>query len=250
MLSKLIQTTMPADSDTTSTPPLPDLPALREQLRAQERVRLARDLHDQLGGDLTAIKMALSRLGAQLPPQAPQLQATAAYLEQLVERSFDTVQRLTSTLRQAPAPELADGMLAALKWQVQQFELQTGVEVALACPAHAPELDATHRRALFHIVQEALSNIARHAGASQVSITLECDHQCLQLTISDNGEGLRQQDRDKPGHFGLRGIEERITELGGSLHLSGAPGSGTILALTLELTRAARLLSAEDQGTA
>lgn len=240
---------MPADSDHPSMPPAPPGPDLLEQVREQERLRLARDLHDELGGNLTAIKMALSQLSAQLPPEAMQLHARAAYLDQLLDRSFDAVHRLTSTLRARPqAAPLADGLVAALNWQARQFEQQTGVPVTLSCSAHEPALDAAQASALFFIVQEALTNIARHAGASHAGITLESHEHALRLTISDNGRGISEQDRHKPGHFGLAGIEERISAVGGTVRLSGTPGNGTILVLTLEPRAAAPVPGAEDQG--
>jgi PAS domain S-box-containing protein len=208
-----------------------------EQVKEQERTRIAREIHDDLGGNLTAIKMALAMLAARLP-QDSALQEKADYLDSLVDRSIEAVHRISLDLR----PSTLDlGIVAALEWQAREFEKQMGI----ACILHADgsaddsgieaDLDPDHASALFRIFQEALTNIAKHAGASRVTVTLRRQRQHLTLTICDNGRGITPADRLKPHSFGLRGMSERARALGGTLSLSPAPGGGTMVAVKIRL---------------
>jgi signal transduction histidine kinase len=204
-----------------------------EQVKEQERTRIAREIHDDLGGNLTAIKMALAMLAARLP-QDGALQEKADYLDSLVDRSIEAVHRISLDLR----PSTLDlGIVAALEWQAREFEKQMGI----ACILHADDsgieadLDPDHASALFRIFQEALTNIAKHAGASRVTVTLRRQRQHLTLTICDNGRGITPADRLKPHSFGLRGMSERALALGGTLSLSPAPGGGTMVAVKIRL---------------
>jgi signal transduction histidine kinase len=200
-----------------------------EQVKEQERARIAREIHDDLGGNLTAIKMALSMLAERLPDD-PALAERARYVDDLVDRTIDAVHRISLDLR----PAMLDlGIVAALEWQAQEFEQRMGI----ACVFHSAEkeipLDAGHAAALFRIAQEALTNIAKHAAASRVTVDLERRGDDLALTICDNGRGIAPADRLKPHSFGLRGMGERARALGGTLNLSPAPGGGTMVAVTI-----------------
>jgi signal transduction histidine kinase len=203
-----------------------------EQVKEQERARIAREIHDDLGGNLTAIKMALSMLSSRLPPEQPQLLDRAAYLDDLVDRTIDAVHRISLDLR----PSTLDlGIVAALEWQAREFEKQAGI----ACVFHASdnqiELDPDHAIALFRIFQEALTNIAKHAAATRVTVNLRRQRQHLTLTISDNGRGVAPADRVKPNSFGLRGMSERARALGGTMTLSAASGGGTMVVIKIRL---------------
>jgi PAS domain S-box-containing protein len=216
---------------------LAELTEHSEQVKEQERTRIAREIHDDLGGNLTAIKMALAMLAARLPDE-PALQERAEYLDSLVDRTIDAVHRISLDLR----PSTLDlGIVAALEWQAREFEKQMDV----ACIFRAAgedvegELDPDHASALFRIFQEALTNIAKHAGATRVTVTLRRQRQHLTLTICDNGRGITPADRHKPQSFGLRGMSERARALGGTLTLSAAPGGGTMVVVKIRLTAVA-----------
>jgi len=203
-----------------------------EQVKEQERARIAREIHDDLGGNLTAIKMALSMLSARLPPEQPALLEKAAYLDDLVDRTIEAVHRISLDLR----PSTLDlGIVAALEWQAREFEKGSGVACIFRSAEREIELDADHAAALFRIFQEALTNVAKHAGATRVTVTLRRQRQHLTLAICDNGRGIAPADRLKPASFGLRGMSERARALGGTLTLSAAPGGGTMVTIKIRL---------------
>jgi two-component system sensor histidine kinase UhpB len=210
---------------------LAELSSHSELVKEQERARIARELHDDLGGNLTAIKMALAMLARRLPAEPAILAEKAAYLDSLVDRTIDAVHRISRDLR----PSTLDlGIVAALEWQASEFEQRTGI----LCRAQIDpdiELDDDQATALFRIFQEALTNIAKHASASEVAVRLRPVGTTLQLSISDNGCGLAPADRLKPDSFGLRGMTERARALKGSLTLSVPPGGGTMVSILIPL---------------
>jgi two-component system sensor histidine kinase UhpB len=206
-----------------------------EQVKEQERARIAREIHDDLGGNLTAIKMALAMLAARLPDSQPALLEKANYLDDLVDRTIEAVHRISLDLR----PTMLDlGIVAALEWQAREFEKQMGIACVFRCPREDKDeiaLDDDHATALFRIFQEALTNIAKHAGATRVTVMLRRQRAHLTLTICDNGRGIDPSDRLKPHSFGLRGMSERAKALGGTLALSSAPGGGTMVTIKIRL---------------
>lgn len=205
-----------------------------EQVKEQERARIAREIHDDLGGNLTAIKMALAMLSARLPDDAA-LVEKAQYLDDLVDRTIDAVHRISLDLR----PSTLDlGIVAALEWQAREFEKQMGIACYFRSFDADFDLDPDHASALFRIFQEALTNIAKHAGATRVTVTLRRQRQHLTLTICDNGRGITPADRLKPQSFGLRGMSERTRALGGTLALSAAPGGGTMVVVKIQSPQA------------
>ena len=212
---------------------LAELTAHIEKVKEQERSRIAREIHDELGGNLTAIKMALAMLTARLPQGDAAAQEKAAYVDALVDRTIDAVHRISLDLR----PALLDfGLVPALEWQVKAFEQQTGVRCTLSASPREIELDPDQATALFRIAQEALTNIAKHAGATRVTVKLARSRQQVSLKITDNGGGIWQADRAKPDSFGLRGMAERASALGGTLSLEHAPGGGTVVTVKIKLS--------------
>lgn len=211
---------------------LAELTAHIEKVKEQERERIAREIHDDLGGNLTAIKMGLAMLAARLPEGDDTLQQKAAYVDALVDRTIDAVHRLTLDLR----PSVLDfGLLPALEWQVKEFEAQAGIACRLQASMKELELAPDQATALFRIAQEALTNIAKHAQASAVTIKLTRSRGVLSLKILDNGRGIRAADRAKPDSFGLRGMAERARALGGTLNVGHAAGGGTEVAIKIRL---------------
>jgi signal transduction histidine kinase len=206
-----------------------------QQVKEQERARIAREIHDDLGGNLTAIKMALAMLAARLPDD-PALRDKADYLDDLVDRTIEAVHRISLDLR----PGTLDlGLVAALEWQAREFEKQMGIACVFRSADKEIDLDPDQAVALFRIVQEALTNIAKHAGATRVTLSLRRLRQHLTLSIGDNGRGITPADRLKPQSFGLRGMSERARALGGTLALSQAPGGGTMVVVKISLAAAA-----------
>lgn len=211
---------------------LAELTAHIEQAKEDERTRIARELHDDLGGNLTAIKMALAMLAARLPEDQPGLLEKANYVDDLVDRTIEAVHRISLDLR----PSTLDlGIVAALEWQAREFEKRMGIAVVMRCPDKDLELEPDHATALFRIFQEALTNIAKHADATRVTVALRRQRNLLTLSICDNGRGVQAADRLKPQSFGLRGMSERASALGGTLALSAAPGGGTMVTIKTRL---------------
>ena len=211
---------------------LAELTAHIENVKEQERTRIAREIHDDLGGNLTAIKMALAMLVKRLPPDQPQLADKAAYVDALVDRSIESVHRIALDLR----PSMLDlGIVPALEWQAREFEKQMGIACSFASDDADIDLPGNHATALFRIFQEALTNIAKHARASRVAVQLQRHGDRLRLSIADNGSGVAPADRRKPHSFGLRGMNERAAALGGTMTLSPADGGGTIVTIDIRL---------------
>jgi len=225
---------------------LAELSAHAERVKEQERTRIAREIHDELGGNLTAIKMALAMLAARLDGAEPALREKTDYVDALVDRTIDAVHRIALDLR----PPLLDlGLVAALEWQAGEFQRQSGIATVFSANQREIELDNDQAIALFRIAQEALTNIARHAQASQVGVKLAVQRQQISLKIADNGRGIHQADRAKADSYGLRGMAERARALGGTLTLSHAPGGGTVVAVKIRRDGAGATICKENIST-
>jgi PAS domain S-box-containing protein len=211
---------------------LAELSAHIDTVKEQERTHIAREIHDDLGGNLTAIKMALALLTRRMPQEDASLKEKAAYVELLVDRTIETVHRIAGDLR----PGILDfGLVAALDWQAREFEKQLGIPCRFSSNKPEIELSLDHATALFRIFQEALTNIAKHAKATLVQVQLVKTNRFVRLEINDNGVGINANDRAKPKSFGIRGMVERSTAMGGSLSVDTAPHGGTVVAIKVPL---------------
>jgi signal transduction histidine kinase len=217
---------------------LEELSAHVERVKEQERTRIAREIHDDLGGNLTAIKMALSQLTSRLPDDATVLREKADYVDALVDRTIEAAHRISRDLR----PSTLDlGIVAAIAWQAQEFEKQLAIPCVIDGPEDDIDLSPDLATALFRIFQETLNNISKHAGASRVDVRLAVEEDSVALEVVDNGRGLGDADRRKPKSFGIRGMIERANALGGVLTVSDPdPGQGCRVAVRLPLASAAR----------
>jgi two-component system, NarL family, sensor histidine kinase UhpB len=207
-----------------------------QDVREEERLRIAREIHDDMGGTLTAIKLDIAWLSKHLDDANPALVAKAKSIEELVDRCLASANNISRALR----PSVLDsfGIIAALEMEAGEFEHRTGISCKLTQQDEGEPLEPDVSIALFRIFQEALTNIMKHAKASQVKARLFNCTDGVHLTISDNGCGLAQTDRDKPRSFGLRGIQERVTHFGGTVQISGVPGQGTTVAVHIPRTSA------------
>ncbi|WP_293780346.1 histidine kinase [uncultured Oxalicibacterium sp.] len=211
---------------------LAELSAHIDTVKEKERTRISREIHDDLGGNLTAIKMALALLTRRLPAKDKSLKEKADYVDQLVDRSIETVHRIAGDLR----PGVLDfGIVAAIDWQAKEFEKQCGLPCHFHSNKKEIDLEQDHATALFRIFQEALTNIAKHAQASKVDVALTHTDQYVRLEIVDNGRGIADLDQQKSKSFGIRGMVERSIALGGSVSVSTAPAGGTIVAINVPL---------------
>jgi two-component system sensor histidine kinase UhpB len=212
---------------------LAELSAHVEQVKEEERKRIAREIHDDLGGNLTAIKMALALLARRLPEEQPGLADKAAYLDQLVDRTIDTVHRIAGNLR----PSVLDiGIVDAIQWQAKEFERQMAIPCVVRSNVADIDLSTDQSTALFRIFQEALTNVGKHAAATHVDVWLAASGTEIRLEVADNGKGLAPQQQFRPKSFGMLGMTERANALGGSLAFYNAPTGGCVVAITIPLS--------------
>ena len=220
-----------------------ELRAQREQLRAlaahvesvreEERVRIAREIHDDLGQALTCMSMDLAFLDKQLPKDNAAASARVSALATLVKETVKTVRRISSELRPSILDDL--GLGAAIEWLAHDFATRTGIDCAVSVPSNVT-IAAERGTIVFRMCQEALTNVARHAGASHVSIDLMIDENaCLTLEVSDNGRGITEDEISRPDSLGLLGMRERAALLGGVAEVKGAPGQGTTVTVRVPL---------------
>lgn len=212
---------------------LAELSAHIEEVKEQERTQISREIHDDLGGNLTAIKMALALLVKRLPANQPELAEKAGYVDQLVDRTIEAAHRISSNMR----PSILDiGIIDALKWQSGEFTRQSGIPCQFTSNTSEIRLQPAQSTALFRITQEALTNIARHAQASRVGLDLAAGETHIQLKITDNGKGITVADRMKPQSFGIRGMIERAHALGGRLSFDSLPKKRNTITVMIPFT--------------
>ncbi len=207
------------------------LAAHLESVREEQSTRIAREVHDELGGTLTMLKLGLVTTIDNLTTFSPMVSQLQGMVEQ-VDAALQTVKRISTHLRPAMLDTL--GLLATIRWHAGQFSRMTGIEVELQMPDYV-RLPAEASTAVFRIVQEGLTNIAKHSGAKKVSISMTKRKGNLILRMRDDGKGLPKDSLRKHDSFGLIGMLERAHHLGGELSLSGTPKTGTQLMLHLPL---------------
>ena len=208
-----------------------ELSAHIQDVREQERLALSREVHDDMGSMLTAIKMDVAWLGSRLNKNEPALTAKIAAIESLVTRCAAAASNIARNLR--PSALDSFGIVAAIEIEANEFEQRTGIPCTLESAdegvAVAPNISIT----LFRIFQEALNNIMKHAQATELKVSISNRTDYVKLSVSDNGLGLSEQDRLKPRSFGLRGIQERVARFGGEVHIASKPGQGTTITVSI-----------------
>jgi PAS domain S-box-containing protein len=196
-----------------------------QTIREEERTSIAREIHDELGQAMTAMKMDLSWLTKRVPEDQTPIQERLKGMIELVSDTITTVRRLATQLRPGILDDL--GLQAALEWQAQEFQTRTGIGCDFVAEADVSALAPERATAIFRICQEALTNVARHAEATQVHIRLWEGQQQLRLEVQDNGRGISTSETAHPRSFGLLGMQERAFLLGGEFQLTGRPNQGT-----------------------
>ena len=212
---------------------LQELSSHIQDAKEQERLRIAREIHDEIGSLLTAIKIDLSWLIQRLPKENQLLTDKAATIEGLVNKAITSASNLAQSLR----PGFLDyfGIIAAIEIEAQEFSKRSGVACTIIKSQDNIDLPETHSISLFRIFQETLNNILKHAHArnAQIEIVKGTDH--LELIISDDGIGFSDNARNKPRSFGLRGIHERVAHLGGTVKIASIVNKGTQIAIFVPL---------------
>ena len=210
---------------------LRDLAMHLVHVREEEREVIAREIHDDMGGSLTAVKFDLAWLRAALSGE-PLLLAKLQQTDQVVDSVLHASTRIVHDLR----PGIIDeGIVASLEWQARAFEQRMGHPCRFSASCDDIALPHGPAIAVFRICQEALNNVAKHAGATRVDIRLDVVDGTLALEVRDNGRGIAPGDMNKRTAFGLRGMRERAVALDGTLEISGPPGRGTSISLLLPL---------------
>jgi signal transduction histidine kinase len=208
----------------------------RQLVKAQEEERkaLSRELHDEVGQALTALRMDLGNLAAAPPEVEPAFHERLAESKRLVERTMQVVRDLAMGLRPSMLDDL--GLVPALEWQVREFSRRTAIPVDLNVDGVLEALPEGHRTCVYRVVQEALTNCARHAQATRVRIALHGGPGRLSLTVQDDGVGFAVDERLRTGAgLGLIGLQERVRALGGGVEIVSQPRKGASLSVVLPL---------------
>jgi signal transduction histidine kinase len=198
-----------------------------QSVREEEVTRVAREVHDQLGQALTAIKLESAFLIRELPVDAKQQSKRAESIMKLADETLQTVQRISNELRPGFLDEL--GLIAAIEWAAEEFQSRTGTSCQLDLPEDNIVIDRERATALFRILQETLTNVARHSNATRVNIRLAEEERSLVLEVHDNGKGISKQELSAGRSLGILGMRERALALGGRVAISGAPDEGTTI---------------------
>ncbi len=213
---------------------LQELAANRETVREQERTRIAREIHDELGQSLTTLRMKAALLGLELGRSEPALVPQIDQIKSLVDQNIVVARNVAAKLR----PGALDlGIVSAIEWLAQDFEERTGILCGLDIDSrlHDVELDDERATMVFRILQESLTNVVRHAQASHVEIGFEERDGSYWLEVEDDGLGFDPHSQGERKTFGLLGIRERATVLGGEVLIDSAPGAGTRVELRIPI---------------
>ncbi|NIW09715.1 MAG: hypothetical protein GWN33_03720 [Gammaproteobacteria bacterium] len=216
------------------TEQLRELSARLQSVREEERTRIARVIHDELGQTLTGLKMDVAWLQRHLDQPQPALLEKTQAMSDLIDTTIQTVRRISTELRPGILDDL--GLVATIEWQLQEFQTRTGIESKLSSAPEETTLDADGSTTVFRILQEILTNIVRHAQATQVEATLEETAVFLTLQVQDNGRGITESEIHSPKSIGLLGMQERARLRAGAIQFQGTPGKGTVVTVRLPLT--------------
>ncbi|QJI14121.1 transporter substrate-binding domain-containing protein [Pseudomonas sp. ADAK22] len=210
---------------------LRELSAHLETVREEEKARIAREVHDELGQMLTVLKLETSMCELAYAQLDPGLNERLNSMKRLIAQLFQLVRDVATALR---PPILDAGIASAIEWQARRFEARTHIPCLVQVPENLPALSDAKAIGLFRILQEALTNVMRHAQAHTVELTLSVEGADLRLTISDDGVGFVET-QGRPVSFGVVGMRERVLMMGGQLSLHSEPGEGTTLSVTVPL---------------
>ncbi len=217
----------------TSLRQLRDLSSHLQSVREEERARIAREVHDELGHALTALKMEVSWVDRHRDQGGDSLADRTRSMSELLDRTIATVRRIATELRPSVLDDL--GLEAAIEWQAGDFGERTGIATEVVTSGVALEIDRDRSSAVFRILQEALTNVARHAEARRVRVSLVVRGGRLSLHIADDGRGFDPGGITRVKSFGLLGMRERALMLGGTVEVTSNAGVGTEVHLEMPL---------------
>jgi hypothetical protein len=212
---------------------LRELALTAQTVREQEKSRVARELHDELAQALTALKMDVTWIRERVPADDGRVSGKLADIEALLDSTVAATRRISADLRPLMLDDL--GLIPAAEWLVQKFTERTGIRCELAIGVTDLELEDPQASAVFRILQESLTNAARHAQPSLVEVTIDRSDGVVALTVRDNGRGFSPQQPRKPGSYGLMGLRERAYLLGGEVNILSEPDRGTTIEVRIPL---------------
>lgn len=214
---------------------LRDLAGHLQSIREEERRLIAREIHDELGQAMTALKMDLHWLAKRLPTDQQSMFDKIESMSKLIDKTVKCVQRICAELR----PSLLDdlGLSAAIEWQAEEWQQRTGIKCDVTSNPKEMIFNQDLSTAIFRIFQETLTNVARHANASRVVVSFEQKAGQLEVKMTDNGKGITQKEISDPKSFGLIGMRERAHYWGGSVIIRGIRNKGTTVTLSVPLDR-------------
>lgn len=212
---------------------LRNLTAHLQSVREQERTNIAREIHDEMGQTLTALKMDLSWIKKRMVHQPEPIEEKISAMSDLIDGAVRSMKRISTELR----PGLLDdfGLSAAMEWQAEEFTNRTGIDCQIVFKPEEIVIDRDRTTAVFRIFQEALTNVARHAEATKVIVKLIRGRKFLELTVIDDGKGITDEKLSSSKSFGLMGMRERVTFMQGFLYIEGENGKGTTITARIPL---------------
>ncbi len=221
------------------------LSARLQSAREEEGTRIAREIHDELGSVMTSLKWDLEGTERILaspmdPSQLAALRERLRALMNLSDLAISSIRRISSELRPSVLDDL--GLAAAIEWQAQQFQARTGIICDCDCSLENVELGEEQATAVFRILQEALTNVLRHAQATRVDIKINKDNRSFTLSISDNGKGITESEKSEQQSLGILGMRERAHLIGGEIDIKGVEGKGTVVIVRVPIASQDRVL--------
>lgn len=214
---------------------LREFAVVSQSLREREKSRFARELHDELGQALTALKMDVAWIMERLPDGTEFLMAKLAGMQVILGDMMLSTRRIASNLRPLILDDL--GLIPATEWLVENFMDYSCIDCQLDIPDPSLDLPEPYATAVFRILQESLTNISKHAHASLVQISIRREDENVRLSVRDNGSGFVSTDPRKPDSYGLMGLRERAHLIGGTIQIDSAPGQGTVVDLCIPIAR-------------
>jgi signal transduction histidine kinase len=196
---------------------------------------MAREIHDELGQALTGLKMDLAWLQKHTRPKQKDLLQKFGDMSDLVDTTIQDVRRIATELRPGMLDDL--GLVPAMEWQLQEFQKRSGIRCRFTSDLEEVALDAEETTVLFRILQETLTNVARHASATRVEVSLDEEQGYVRLRVQDNGRGITESEVEGSRSFGLLGMRERVLLRSGDFSIQGTPGQGTAVVIKLPLDK-------------
>jgi signal transduction histidine kinase len=204
-----------------------------ETIREQERTHMAREIHDELGQQLTGLKMDITWINKKIKTDDSALQERINDTVSLIDKTVITVRRLSSELRPSILDDL--GLIAAMDWQNEEFMRRSEIKAIFTSSAPAIQVNSEIATALFRIFQECLTNVMRHAKATEVNTNISVDNRTLRLEVADNGIGFDEAQVKDKKTLGLLGMQERVALINGTCQIKGAKNNGTSVIITVPL---------------